>query len=318
MITEAQRKIRATGIGASEMAAVMGLSRYMTPMDVYARKVHPDKYHFEETEQQKIGNALESVVLDLFESRTGCKLARSPRTFFHQLTNAMLMAHLDAYVELGGGNEEIADRSVVEAKSSGMYAPNEWGEAGTDQVPTEYLIQVMHQMLVAYEGSLVVRVGYLAVLIGGSDFRIYKIPYDQEIGDLIIDHANEFWKRVVLRIPPDPITIADANLRYERSNGKTIEATDEIKGAVGAALTMQNAVNANTKHLEAHKLDIMKFMGDHDSLMIDGKPVATWKSAKWGKIFNEKLFAVEHPGMHHSYLIPTEGSRRFLLKKPKG
>src|SRR5262245_47569975 len=63
---------RLTGIGASESAAVLGESRWSSPLKVYAEKIgviehDPD----EQLEAQYWGSRLERIVADEFSIRTG-------------------------------------------------------------------------------------------------------------------------------------------------------------------------------------------------------------------------------------------------------
>src|SRR4051812_1639091 len=64
---------RSTGIGASEIAAAAGLSRYATPLEIYARKrgLMPE---IEDNDAMRLGRKLEPVVKSEFCERTGLTL----------------------------------------------------------------------------------------------------------------------------------------------------------------------------------------------------------------------------------------------------
>jgi glutamate mutase epsilon subunit len=56
-------------------------------------------------------------------------------------------------------------------------------------------------------------------------------------------------------------------------------------------------------------------MQDKDTLTtIDGKVLATWKSAKSSIKFDAKLFQEAMPDIHKQFMRDMPGSRRFLLK----
>jgi predicted phage-related endonuclease len=74
-----------------------------------------------------------------------------------------------------------------------------WGPTGSDEFPEGYLVQVLHQM-----ECLQRSVGYLAVLIGGSDFRWYTIRDQPALRAKIVEIEREFWRAVEDCIPPEP------------------------------------------------------------------------------------------------------------------
>ena len=66
---------------------------------------------------------------------------------------------------------------------------------------------------------------------------------------------------------------------------------------------------------EKLKLEIQKFMGVNSELVtLDGRVLATWKSAKGSMKFDAKLFEQSMPDVYKSYVREVSGSRRFLVK----
>jgi predicted phage-related endonuclease len=49
----------------------------------------------------------------------------------------------------------------------------------------------------------------VAVLINGFDFRIYEVPADKDIHEVLFESQEKFWEGVVNRTPPEPRTLAD-------------------------------------------------------------------------------------------------------------
>jgi predicted phage-related endonuclease len=54
---------RKLGIGGSDIAPIMGLSPYSTPLDVYREKMNPEIIYKEETEDLKRGKRVERYIL---------------------------------------------------------------------------------------------------------------------------------------------------------------------------------------------------------------------------------------------------------------
>ena len=74
MLTQAQIDIRKTGIGASEIGAVAGLSPYAGPLDIYLRKL--ELVEDNAGEAALWGQRLEPIIAEEYERRTGIKLSQ--------------------------------------------------------------------------------------------------------------------------------------------------------------------------------------------------------------------------------------------------
>lgn len=219
-ITPRQRQLRSRTIGSSDSAAIMGLSPWRTAADVYWEKVEPAPES--ESANQRRGNALEPFVLDFAQRDLGKKVYRNRRRVLHRGPGAgIIAANLDGIA---------LDGTVVEAKTStDLSRREEWGEEDTDEVPTEYLIQVQHQMLVT--GA---PVAYLYALLSWNENLQpvrYRIGASAEIQDAIRSAAVSFWQDNVLpRIPPVGAEVPPLEVvkRRQREEGKLAEGLDPI------------------------------------------------------------------------------------------
>lgn len=203
---------RRKGIGASDAAAVCGMSPYRGPLDVYLDKLGllPEQ----ESEPMRWGLLLEQVVETAYCQETGQPWIETRPMLRHQQYPWML-ATLD---------RQRADGRIVELKTA--RTAEGWGQAGTDEVPEGYLLQVQHQMAVAD-----VDAADVAVLIGGSDFRVYHVARRQDLIDLLIMVEAEFWQRVVSLQPPeidwqDERTPALVQLLHRPTPDTTIDLID--------------------------------------------------------------------------------------------
>ncbi|MGF1929224.1 hypothetical protein ACQUI2_15020, partial [Staphylococcus aureus] len=62
------------------------------------------------------------------------------------------------------------------------------------------------------------------VLIGGDDFRIYRVERDEETIQAILEKEVSFWDRVINLNPPEATTVSDISLMFEKDAGSSIEA----------------------------------------------------------------------------------------------
>jgi putative phage-type endonuclease len=224
-ITAEQREARKLAIGASDMAAILGLDPYRTSFDVWLEKTNKLDPTLEKTNQAiELGNHLENYVLDLAANELG-EIERSPAT----------ISRPDLYMACNLDARTIADGVPVEAKTAGMVGPivDNWGPAFTDLVPEKHIIQTHVQMICTEK-----EVSYIPALLGGRGFFIYRILENDAISDVIKNTAADFWTRFVMTdTPPDnSLPTIEVIKRIKRTPGQTVEVDGEIMAAVVKAI----------------------------------------------------------------------------------
>jgi putative phage-type endonuclease len=178
---------RRKGVTSTDAAAIAGVSPWATALDVYLDKkgLLPQKFV---SKAMDWGTRLETTIAQAYADVAGEPLDVPPM-LVRSREWPFLLASLDR-VTRGG-------RKIVELKSA--RTAEGWGEAGTDDLPEYYIAQTQHQM--ATTGIHQVDV---AVLIGGSDFRIYHVERNHHLIEILFGMASDFWKRVESNQPPEP------------------------------------------------------------------------------------------------------------------
>lgn len=291
-------KDRQSGIGGSDAAAALGLSKWKTPYALWQEK-RGEAGEQEDNESMLWGRALEPVIRQHYAERTG-RVVRVPEGILHHPQHAFMLANLDGVTD---------DGRLLEVKTA--RSGQDWGEAGTDMVPQAYLLQVQHYMAVT-----ALPVADVAVLISGSDFRLYEVPADPELQAMIIEGEAAFWQRVVEGVPPEPVSLSDMQARYGRASREArVVAGQEIVEAVELLRKIKAANAAGEEAENEQKAIIMGALGEADTLVDDGGNIlCTWKAAKPAQRFDAKLFQVAHADLYKQFLKTGEVSRRFLLK----
>lgn len=302
MKTERQEWLeqRRGGIGGSDVAAMLGLSKYKTPYQLYLDK-RGELPEVEDNENMYWGRELEPVIRKRYEQETGLTAIFDEGIIQHPEYPFML-ANLDGRIE--------SVETVLEIKTA--RTGDGWGEIGTADIPLAYSLQCQwYLMITGYP------VADVAVLIGGSDFRLYQIKEDKELQCLLKDAAIEFWQRVQDGNPPEVSTYGDAVERYGRSDVTGgVWATEEVYETYQALKNLREAIKSMEEQEEAYKAIICKFMADsYDSILDpDGKALVTWKLAKPTSRFDSASFAKAYPEMYSEYKTVGEASRRLLVK----
>jgi putative phage-type endonuclease len=190
--TQAQPKLSATEnrhlfVGGSDIAAIMGRSRWSSPLQAWAEKTGkvPGK-DLRDIEAVEIGVELEDFVARKFMRKTGYKVRVDNRTFQHEKYSYMV-GHIDRWI--------LGEDALLECKTTSAWNAKQWeGE----EIPEEYVLQVMW-----YLGILQKSVGYIAVLIGGQRFLWKQLRFNAELFKKMVEAARLFWEENVLKdIPP--------------------------------------------------------------------------------------------------------------------
>lgn len=240
MITAEQRITRRKFMGASDVAAVLGLDPYRTPADVYLSKT-ADLVEMD-SDAAAMGNHFERPILQWAEKQIG-ELEYDIPTCYRAGT--VLCANLDARHKGTG--------APVEAKLTGIT--QDWGDSGTDQVPEKVLVQVTVQMMCNPADEAIVS----AMLTGCRSImdaaRLYRIPFNVELSRIIEDEVGDWWdKHVVAGIMPDSVPSIEVAKRIRPKPG----AVAPVDPAFAAAMAKSAAVlKAATEEHEGNKARVL-------------------------------------------------------------
>lgn len=298
-LTAEQIAERLTGMGGSDAAAACGLSKWKTRFQLWQEKLGLRTVN--ETEPMRWGSRLEPVIRQAYCDRTG-------RTV---VTPGELLRH-ESIPELIANVDGIADGHVVAEFKTARTAEG-WGEEYSGDIPQEYLLQVQHYMLVTG-----LELAEVAVLIGGSDFRIYAVEADLELQGMLIDEELAFWELVKTQTPPEPETPEDIRARWPQSIGKSVTVDPDVWVAVSKLASLKADIAKLEDDAEYLAGVIQKYMAEHDTLLDPrGNILATWRTAKPTQRFDVAGFKDAHPEQYAKFLKTGASSRRFLLKGQK-
>lgn len=259
---------RKSGIGGSDVAAVLGLSKWRTPYQLWLDKTS-DQIEEKNSEVLHFGQVLEQVVADEYARRNNVKVQRRNNLYRHP-EHPELIGNIDRYI-VGGG--------ILECKTADKFTAHLWGESNSDEVPEYYLCQVQHYMHVTgyHEAAL-------AVLIGGNEYRQYEISYDKEFAEFCARQCVKFWQDYVVAKVAPPLEAGDDLNEYYRSHqGETTTATPYIAD-VCQELKESKAEIKKMEHFANGLADVIKkYMGEQNAdvlLSASGEKLATWKQSK--------------------------------------
>ncbi|HEX5771371.1 MAG TPA: YqaJ viral recombinase family protein [Nocardioidaceae bacterium] len=218
---ERWHELRRQGVTASEIAAVMGLSKWASPFSLFWQKVNA--WTTEDSEHMSNGRHLEAAIADWWMAAHDPLenlVAKPAGLYAHperpwQLATPDRLLHGTCYCcadghcscGLGGNCSECYNTgtdgppiALLEVKWVASATWDGWGEPGTDDIPVYYRAQVLWQADV-----LGVSTVYVAAL-GPGGFRSYTVHVDERAEEdlrMMRGAGQDFHRRLIEGDIPD-------------------------------------------------------------------------------------------------------------------
>lgn len=241
---------RRTYIGGPAVAAIVGVSPYQSPIQVwrFARGLDDGP---EQTERMRLGLILEQAIADAYTEQSGRKV-RKVGLVRHK-TYPFLGGHPDRLV--------VGEPGILEAKAAVTTAGY-----GEENVPPH--VRVQCQWYMGLTGRQWADVALLAHL----GLTIVRVEHDPELWNALVEAAIRFWTDHVLagvEPPPDGTEAYRRHLaeRFPRSSEVQLIATPEQALLVEELRSATSAEVAAKKHLDEIENRIRKVMDDAAELI---------------------------------------------------
>jgi len=286
-------------ITGSDAGALMGVSPYKTAYDVYLDKIG-EGVAVEDNNAMLWGRNLERAVSEHF-------IKQHPE--FEKFDGA---EYYDENLKLAGTSDFIlyedktAPPVVLEIKTADARNAKMWSE----DAPLHYQFQVMHYLYLTGAPY-----GYIAVLIGGNDYREYRIERNEEVIKTMLDVYKAFWKAVETRTPPATESLAAIERMYTRTTaGKEIKLADSGSELCKQLLELKSEIKQKEAVVESIETVIKNEMKDAETALTPDMLYAVeWKQAKRETIDTKRLRA-EKPEVAKEF-IKESSYRTFKIKE---
>lgn len=301
---------RSEFLGGSDAAAVLGVSPYRTPVELWMEKTGQRKEIISAEQQRRFdrGHKLEPFIRDMVIAKLQDEgnqvelLAINQR--YTDPEHPFLACEID--FELMLNNEHIN----CDAKSVTGFANKKWGEVDTEDVPIEYAAQFMHGLMVTGRKTCLV-----AALRSFDDVDIYWTRRDDETIAAMRPKLVSFWLDHVLpKVAPDPMVFTDITALFSSDNGAAVEATQDIADKVAQFREVKARIKDLKGIEKALEFEIAEFISPHARLTHGGIDIATWKGQGLRRL-DEKALKKAHPEIVTQY---TRNSTIRVLRTPKG
>ena len=278
-------KERQKGIGGSDVAAIMGLNPWATPLDVYYSKIVPIKEIDDKAKVDRLraGQIAEEFIIKRYEEMENCKVK----------TDVGVLVHRN-YEFMRGNVDGIREDQnvVVECKTVGGF-PDQW----QGKIPLYYKTQCAHYaMLTNCE-----RVD-LAAAFDRWMFKIFVYERDYPFEKEILQKCIDFWMNHVLKkVPPKSMTLKDfAKVSYQHNSVCT--ADNAILNVVESYRDMLARQKDMEKHAETLKVKVIAALKGHDTMVDEaGREILTYK-ARVQKRLDTKSLKENEPDTYEQYV----------------
>lgn len=270
---------RTATIGGSDVAAVLGLSPWRTPLDVWREKV-----------------LRQSDSVDTPATRAGTRFEPVIRAAYARLLPAGSTVEQPEPIVSGPWRyspDGVATvqgwQRLVEIKTTATGA--DWGADGSEEVPMHYAVQGMWGMdllgleecdfpCVVWPRDMRDLLGLTpAEIVDACGVRVPRVRYSTPAAKSIRERMRVFWEAHVLpEVPPAPADLEDAKRLAYSIKGKAVELRDADLEHLLHRDRLKAEIKERQEELEQHELAIRAALGDAEIATRDGVHVVTCRA----------------------------------------
>lgn len=257
---------RSQGVGGSDIAALIGLSPYASPVSLYYDKVGMTE-PMPETQRLRIGKRMEAVLAAEFHDETGLWVV-GEQTWCNHPEHQWAKCTVDGFVSESpaGANMPEGLLGTIQFKTDGRFG---W----PDGIPPHIRAQCVWEM-----GVTNLTHCWLTVMFAGFRVETFEIPWDFDaVADwqFMLDRARTFWHDHVQAgiVPPMDDHAATARVLADVYAEPDPESTLDADDAARQLIARLQVAKATTKAAEATEdrlsNEVRALLGDNE-LLIDG------------------------------------------------
>ena len=268
-------KHRQLGIGGSDIASMLGINPFHSPLALYWDKISNIEIDEEENVPAEVGIALEPYMkkklIKWFAINEGRDvMIHDCKYILQHPENPLALANVDGIPILPNGELRLAEYKTTSERNYKLWEG--------DNVPDYYYLQTQWYL---YTTGL--EICYLAFLIGNRKFDVKIIERNDAVIEQLVKQTNDFWETFIIpRISPAPTG--------DISSGQTIKRMypEEEAGKIIDITSMENQklienINMAKEEIKNYKKDLAEFnqklqmqMGKAEQA-ICGEKMINWK-----------------------------------------
>lgn len=236
--------LREGKVSSSNIAVIAGLSRFKSPLELWAEWTGKVKNEFIGNDATELGTVLEPFVAKLFEKRT-CRPVEHVNKLYQHKDVDWAIASPDYFIK-PYDTASLDNNEILEIKTGSYRQLDKWKDG---KAPDEYVVQVYWQL-----GVLGLDKGVISPFLGldvAGEVNDVEIEFDKEFFSLLLEKADNFRQLVKHDIPPEASVEDSSIIRklYDR-HGKISKLTSAESITVSHILA---EINAHKKVLKTYR-----------------------------------------------------------------
>lgn len=305
---------RRRGLGGSDIAAVMGMHPFKTPLAVYLDKTGelPDD---EAGHRAEWGVKLEDVVCTAAVEQINAERGEHGLPPISSRRRNAILTVRDRPWMLASIDREVRGHErgpgVLEAKTTGYWARQQWEEG--DTLPDYYHCQV--QWYLAVTGWTW---GVIPVLWDTANLHIEYVERDQAFVDALTAEGERFWHDHVLAGNPPPAGAADDELTKQlhphAGQSTPTVLPPEAADLIAERQAAKEAEDAAAERRKSAEAQLRQLIGAADEAFLpgDAKPAFTYREVTTERL-DTKALREAHPDVAAEF-TKASSHRRFHFK----
>ena len=307
-------KERKKGIGGSDVACVLGLNKYKSAFALYNEKKSEEIEDFD-NEAMRVGRDLEEYVASRFTELSGIKVRHE---------NAILINEEFPFIRANVDRLCVGVKAGLECKTASTWNAKNFGKG---EFPVNYYAQC-----VAYMAVTGLPDWYLAVLVMGKEFKVYKLTRDKDcdcpewcecavyVGadeiESLVSACRDFWcEHIEKNVPPAVFNSNDDEAISAVCNpdsGQEIDMTGYLD-KLNELTDLKRQIDELTAQKKQLEGEIKMFMGDCGKGYADGYKVSFTKQSR--TTYDWRLFKENNPKIDLTPYKKTTESTRLSIKE---
>lgn len=306
-------------IGSSDVAAILGLSPWASPMQAWARLTGiVPRYDNTPDAAQRRGNLMEAALLAEHGRVNRVAVERGPG--IDQPPLVAPAPHDWAHCRPDGTytTDDGQLVYVVEVKTTRSFDEDEWGDDGTADVPPHYAAQVVWQMgVMVLRGAHVIGTDLVAYCPMNDEIRTYHVPHDGQRFAALLRRVGAWREKHVIGGEPPPVDGSEATTRILARvypGGVEKKAVDPTDADIATARRLRD-VKAEIAALEAEEgllaNTLRERIGAAEATEIKG--VCRWTPTRGRVGLDAKALEAEMPDVYQRFAKMGAPFRTFTL-----
>jgi len=288
-------------IGSSSIAAILGLSPWAGPWDVWARMQGLTKST--STRATLRGHILEPAIADYYAGQMGCALTPGPAYEEKPIIGpeAWMHARPDRFAQ------DKDNTWLVEIKSTRTFKKG-WGEPGTADIPQYYAAQCLWQMAVTGHS----RTDLAAFATISDEFRVYRIHRDMKLEKQIVDYVRDWYTKYITGDTPPDIDdtkgCAQALAQYfKQTSEEFVDPSEDDKAMASDLASIRDQIASLEAERRSKENLLKERVGEHKGIF----GICTWSAVKPRVTVDSKALKNEQPDVYEKYSKTGQPGRQF-------